>query len=851
MKMKSLLAKSIIMLAAACLTGSMYAQTCPDGMVSYWKFDDLSTELFVDSYGNHDASSDNAVATEASGKVVTAKYLSGTNVIVAEDHNDFDFAANSSFSVECWVKYSDATFGNPQVIIGKRDASAGGAYWFIGLENTTGKVIFELQGTDGVYKEIISSSGLSTNAWHHLVAVREESTNSNKLYVDGVLAASTVYDYSGSFSSNGDLLMGAFANASGIPAYFYQGNIDETAIYNRALTQAEISEHLLKNNNGIGYCDGYSPVIKSTPVNTGVVGQLYTYTVFATGMPTMSYSLLKGPAGMTIDGATGTITWTPLSIDVDAWVEIRANNNVAPADTQRFRIFLAEAPVCPGGLSVLLKLNETSGPTYIDYYNDHHGTATSAPTPALGIVNGAQAFSSTTGIDLPDNAEEFDWTHTDNFSFEFWLKTSTTATMVAMGRQRKADDYPDKAQWWVGTDASGVATFSLQDNGATPILFEISGGPVLSDNMWHHIIAVRDGSASENRLYVDGINVAEVTTNYGNTFRADNPTEISVGYWKRPYVGNNEYHFIGSLDEVAIFDKAITDVEASTFYNVGAPVGHCAIDNYAPAITSTPVTAATEDVAYSYTFTVEDVDATDLITLSAPTKPAWLNFNYVTGQKTATLTATPTNDQVGPHSVVLRAYDGTATKDQSFTITVANVNDDPVITSTAVTDGTVGVLYAYVFTATDVDAGTTLTLSAVEKPAWLTFTPASGILTGTPVQADQGQHTITLRASDGIVDVDQTFTINIVASALEDLETGGFQIYPVPARDYLQITSGSPFEETSLEIINASGSIVKKTMIPKGQLDFTVDLKGIDPGVYYLHIMSKSVNNIGRFVITK
>ena len=63
MKMKSLLTKSIILVAAACLTGSMYAQTCPDGMVSFWKFDDLSTELFVDSKGSHDATSDNSVAT--------------------------------------------------------------------------------------------------------------------------------------------------------------------------------------------------------------------------------------------------------------------------------------------------------------------------------------------------------------------------------------------------------------------------------------------------------------------------------------------------------------------------------------------------------------------------------------------------------------------------------------------------------------------------------------------------------------------------------------------------------------------------------------------------------------------
>jgi hypothetical protein len=851
MKMKNLRYRLLMLLMATTfLSGGIFAQTCPDGMVSFWKFDDTSTDLFIDSRGNHDAESDNPVATDPSGKVGAAKSLSGTNVITVSDHSNFDFPANSSFSVECWVKFSDPDFGAPQVIIGKRDASASGSYWFLGIENATGKAVFELQGSEGVYKEIKSTSGLSTGSWHQIIGVRDEATNTNKLFVDGVLAAMTVYDYSGNFSSNGSILIGAFANSSGVPAYFLQGSVDETAIYNRALTQAEITDHILKNNNNIGYCDGYAPVFKSTPVTTAIVGQQYLYTVFASGMPTMVYSLLTGPAGMTIDGGTGTLSWTPASIDVNAWVEVRASNNVAPADTQRFRIFLAEAPECPDGIAVLLKLNETAGPTYIDYYNDHHSTATISPSPAAGIINGGQAFSATTGIDIPDNASEFDWNQTANFSFEFWMKTSTTSTMVIMGRHRKSDDFTDRAKWWVGTDDSGIATFSLQDNNATPKLFEISGGTPLSDNAWHHVIAVRDGSAQQNRLYVDGVRVNDVATNYANSFAADVPTQISVGYWDRDNVSANYYHFIGELDEVAIFNKAITDAEAVTFFNIGAPVGHCAIDNYAPVITSTPVTEATEDVAYSYTFTIEDADATDLITLSAPTKPAWLNFTYTTGQKTATLTATPTNDNVGDHDVMLRVSDGTVTRDQSFTITVENVNDAPVITSTEIVEGYVGDLYAYVFTATDVD--NEVVLSAVEIPDWLTFTAATGILSGTPEQADKGAHLVVLRASDGTVNVDQTFTIDVDGpSGLDDLEAAGISLYPVPARTDLTVRFGSQYGETMLDVINVTGNIVKRALVPANQEQYTLDLQGIEPGAYYLHIHNNSINNIGRFVVVK
>ncbi|MBN2481868.1 MAG: putative Ig domain-containing protein [Bacteroidales bacterium] len=839
----------MLLLVTTCLIGNGYTQTCPDGMVSFWKFDDTSTELFIDSYGTHDAESENSVATVTEGKVYAAKYLSGTNVIMVSDHNDFDFPANSSFSIECWVQFSDPDFGNPQVIIGKRDSQASGAYWFIGIEKSTGKAIFEVQGTGDTYQEIKSSAGLSLNVWHHIVGVRDESTNTNKLYVDGSLAASVTYDYTGSFSSNGSILIGAFPNSSGIPAYFYQGNIDETAIYNRALTQAEITEHLLKNNNGIGYCDGFSPSIKSTPVNTAVVGQQYIYTPYATGMPTINYTLVTGPDDMVIED--GVITWTPASTDINAWVEIRANNGYVPADTQKFRIYLAEAPVCPEGISVLLKLDENSGPTYIDYYNAHHSTATVAPVATTGIVNGGQSFSATTGIDIPDNADEFEWTQTSDFSIEFWMKTSVTSTMVIVGRHRKADDNPERAKWWVGTDGSGYATFSLQDNNETPKLFEISGETALSDNIWHHIIAVRDGSSQQNRLYVDGIRVAAVTTDYGNSFRADVPTEISVGYWKRAYVGDNEYHYTGALDEVAIFDKAINDAEAAAFFNLRAPVGHCAISNYVPVFTSVPVEEATEDVQYTYTFTVEDIDATDLISLSAPTKPTWLQFNYVTGQKTATLTATPTNSEVGDHDVVLEVYDGTDTKQQSFTITVENVNDAPVVTSTAVESAIVNELYAYVFTATDVD-NPTITLSSVTIPGWLSFNPENGILSGTPALADKGQHVVTLRASDGDLSVEQSFTIVVTGpTGLEDLEAEGISLYPVPAGEYLVVEFANNLDETNLEIVGANGSILKRAIVPAGQDYFRIDLNNVESGTYYLHISNKMFNSIGRFVIIK
>ena len=88
-----------------------------------------------------------------------------------------------------------------------------------------------------------------------------------------------------------------------------------------------------------------------------------------------------------------------------------------------------------------------------------------------------------------------------------------------------------------------------------------------------------------------------------------------------------------------------------------------------------------------------------------------------------------------------------------MTLTVAAVNDAPTLTNplgnrTGIENEplsfTVGAN-----TFADVDAGDVLSYSATGLPAWLRFDPASRTFSGTPVDGDAGQMTITLRATDG------------------------------------------------------------------------------------------------------
>ncbi|WP_114324894.1 putative Ig domain-containing protein [Candidatus Colwellia aromaticivorans] len=186
--------------------------------------------------------------------------------------------------------------------------------------------------------------------------------------------------------------------------------------------------------------------------------------------------------------------------------------------------------------------------------------------------------------------------------------------------------------------------------------------------------------------------------------------------------------------------------------------------NNAAVITSSGVTSATVDAAYTYTLTATDADS-DTLTMSATTKPAWLDFDAVTG----ILSGTPAVSDEGDHAVVLAVTDGTDQVPQSFTITVTvatPVNNAAVITSSGVTSATVDAAYTYTLTATDADSDT-LTMSA-DIPAalgWLTFTASTGVLTGTPISDDIAATAITLTVNDGTVDTTQTFTITVAEEA--------------------------------------------------------------------------------------
>lgn len=505
------------------------------------------------------------------------------------------------------------------------------------------------------------------------------------------------------------------------------------------------------------------PVITSNPVTTAVEGELYSYTVHAEGNQTgMQYNLANKPAGMTINSNTGLITWTPATNDINAYIEIIADNGMVPSDTQKYFIFIADAPACANDIIALYRLDESSGPSYADVTGTHNASANLSPVAVTGKIDGAQLFNNSTKFLIPDNSNEWDWSSSGSFTLECWVKTTVNDRVQAYISRYNADpDFREiSTSWWLGQTNTGNAALEIKDyTNHNSVLFS---SKFIADGQWHHIVGVRNSTTLHNKIYVDGVEVADMSASLPGGFNCPQPTPVTLGYMKRTYTGDPEYHLNGSLDEAAFYSRALSAAEITDLYNNGQPEGHCGPGNYAPVIVSNPSLQGFTEKLYNYSFEVQDIDD-EVVSLSAVSIPGWLSFSYSEGQKTASLTGTPLSLNVGQSSVTLRVSDGSSIKEQTFIITISETNHSPVVVSTPQTNNQEDIPYSYQLVVSDTDEQDVIIIEVVDKPAWLLFSKddRTALLQGTPLNDDCGISNIDILISDGSDTIHHTFQLEV------------------------------------------------------------------------------------------
>ena len=223
-----------------------YSRQRPDlstDLVGYWPLHDKNATDY--SGNNNHGTLNGGVTTGVAGKAgLQAMSFDGNDDVVDIPYSYCSDFGSSSFSIAGWIKVnSDGR------IVDNRNESSGfvGTYFNISGGN------LEFGIDDGSTSEIVVEGSIDVNdgEWHHVVAMRDNSSNGLRLFVDGEEDSNTTYtdtsggsiDTYGSISHSQNTQIGAeYVVSDGTYAGHIKSVINNVRIYNRGLSSSEIKK---------------------------------------------------------------------------------------------------------------------------------------------------------------------------------------------------------------------------------------------------------------------------------------------------------------------------------------------------------------------------------------------------------------------------------------------------------------------------------------------------------------------------------------------------------------------------------------------------------------------------------
>jgi len=400
---------------------------------------------------------------------------------------------------------------------------------------------------------IVSQPGLlSTNDWQHVAVTYDRTSGISRLFLNGVAVASANL---GLFSplTTADLYLGHRPGD-----VFYSGLMDEPTIYSRALTANEIFDIYNADFVGKDFASPYST--SPSQLADAVLGASYTQQLTTIlGTAPISFSLSAGalPTGMTlsslgvlggVSSVAGTFDFTVLATDG------------AGRSTEH--------------LSVLRVCVRVAVPAGLVGWWPGAGNAKDIAKGHDGSVFGGVSFTPARvgdGFTFNNNADRVTIPHDDSlnvnsegFTAEFWMKGGRDQPEPLCAQVEKSHGFVDSTGWAFQADSkSGAALFHIGAGGGGASSFSgvVAAVDVL-DNVFHHVAGSWDGSTI--RLYVDGVlqGAAALST------PSNNIRPLNLGFAAGG--GSPQRFFRGQIDELSIYNRALSGAEIASIFNAGA-----------------------------------------------------------------------------------------------------------------------------------------------------------------------------------------------------------------------------------------------------------------------------------------
>jgi len=244
--------------------------------------------------------------------------------------------------------------------------------------------------------------------------------------------------------------------------------------------------------------------------------------------------------------------------------------------------FASAQPDVTNGLVGSWTFDEGSGTTAADSSgNGNNGILIGSPTWTTGKYGYALTFDGANYVDCGNAAS----LHVQSYTLSAWIKPSalndSEHRIISNGGYGNTDGAVDFVI------ASNGKLVVLNQNGYQDECWSQSGS-LFAVGTWSHVAATYNATNGDVKLYVNGVAVSTTV----NTLRVPNPNpsyNLHIGVMGGPLV----MYFKGSIDEVRVYNRALTPAEISQVYQV--------IPEFPSALTLTFLMAVTTIGVIAYT----------------------------------------------------------------------------------------------------------------------------------------------------------------------------------------------------------------------------------------------------------
>jgi hypothetical protein len=518
--------------------------------LAYWKFDEGAGDIVYDSASDNDGTLRGAPDWVSGIIGDYALDFNGVHDrIVIEGSAGYDSPLNiynSDLTISAWVKPRGT--GTRSIVCRAKSLYI---TYHLRIESTNRVSINTYKQGPGHWL-LTTEEALTENNWYHIVGVFDRTEDQGHIYINGINKAEGAMT-TDPLSNDATTKIGCVHEETS-DSYYFNGTIDDLRIYNQAFSAAEVWQLY---REGLSHkATNPNPADGETGVDPNVVLSWFP------GKDALTHDIYFG---MDFNEVNDADIYDPNiymgNQDVNYWDVNNYDANGLESDTTFYwRIDEVSAAITTKGdvwsfttvsesevnLVSWWKVDEGQGNIAYDSAGTNNGTVYGA-TWTTGKIDGALSFDGVNDyVDCGSGPSNY-----DNITVSAWMKTSTEGTLVSNR------DAGGSYGTWYTLFSTNV---ELGDNSQGGYRRSYFNTPTI-DDIWHHIVYTKDGI--NHAIYVDG------SLDHSFTSNADisqvNPMFIGRR-WNR---SNSPYWFNGTIDDVRIYDRALSAAEVWRLYQSG------------------------------------------------------------------------------------------------------------------------------------------------------------------------------------------------------------------------------------------------------------------------------------------